>query len=142
MQQPISAPDLLHQLFLFNKSLVGEIRLNPSSSEADQITMPLFLVVEPAVSVGLISIAIETCLNQEESSFNRNTPHILIGLFSQIWDILRNSASLFSTDMVINCRLGTLISCSKGSSHHNLGDTFATSPIFQSNFFFLNKECQ
>lgn len=106
------------------------------------ITMPPFLVAEPAASIGLILMAIEACIDLEEGSFNRNTPGILVGLLSQFWDILRNSTSLFSSDMVINCRFDTLISYGKESPHHNLGDTFTTSLIFHSNFFFLNNECQ
>ena len=68
---------------------LASIRLNWSSSDADLITIPLFLVAEPAASTGLISIAIEACLDLDEGIFNRNIPGILVGLLSQFLDSLR-----------------------------------------------------
>jgi hypothetical protein len=47
------------------------------------------LVAEPAVSTGLISIAIEACLNLDEGSFNRNIPETLVDLLSQFLDLLK-----------------------------------------------------
>jgi hypothetical protein len=66
------------------------------------MTIPLFFVAEPVASTGLISIAMEACLDLDDGSFNRNTPGMLVGLLSQSLDSLRKADSLFSADMVID----------------------------------------
>ncbi|HEY6164065.1 MAG TPA: hypothetical protein VIW25_04085 [Nitrososphaeraceae archaeon] len=50
------------------------------------------MVAEPAASTGLISIAIEACLNLDEGSFNRNIPETLVDLLSQSLNLLRKLA--------------------------------------------------
>jgi hypothetical protein len=44
------------------------------------------LVAAPVASTGLISIAIEACLDLKDGSFNRNMPGTLVGLLSQSLD--------------------------------------------------------
>ncbi len=66
------------------------------------MTIPLFFVAEPVASTGLISIAMEACLDLDEGSFKRKIPGRLVGLLSQSLDPLRKLASLFSTDKVID----------------------------------------
>jgi len=73
------------------------------------MTIPLFLVAEPAASMGLISIATEACLDLDERSFNRNIPGMLVGLLSQSLYLRRKADSLSSIYMMIIDRLQACI---------------------------------
>jgi hypothetical protein len=56
------------------------------------------LVAAPVASTGLLSIAIEACLDLKDGSFNRNMPGTLVGLLSQSLDLLRRADNLSSID--------------------------------------------
>jgi hypothetical protein len=45
------------------------------------------LVAAPVASTGLLSIAIEACLDLKDGSFNRNMPGTIVGLLSQSLDL-------------------------------------------------------
>jgi hypothetical protein len=77
---------------VINGSLVG-------NRSIDQFNYLLFI---PPASTGLISIAIEACLDLKDGSFNRNMPRTLVGLLSQSLDLLRRADSLSSIDMMID----------------------------------------
>jgi hypothetical protein len=66
---------------------------NCSSSEADLIIIPFFLVKadpEVVVFVRFISIAMDDGLCLDAGNFNRNTPCMLVAFFSQFWPSLKN----------------------------------------------------
>jgi len=68
--------------------------VNSLGSEADLITIPLFLVTELEASTGLISIAKDAGLSLVGGSLKRNKPAMSVAFLSQLLPLLRNCLSL------------------------------------------------
>ena len=83
----LSSFGLTASIFFANSTTFGleSSWLNCSSSELDLIIIPLlFFVAELVVALtGLTSIPIDGGLCLDVGNFNRNTPCILVALFSQ-----------------------------------------------------------
>jgi hypothetical protein len=76
----------IYCIYFFDSSLTfGWLKrpLISSNSKPDLITTPLFIVIEPSVSIGLISIAKDAGLPLEVGSLNRNAPGMLVAFLSQ-----------------------------------------------------------